>query len=29
MREAVERALAQHPALARRTMVDVDRLTML
>ena len=29
MRQAVERALAQYPALARRTTVDVDPLTML
>jgi primosomal protein N' (replication factor Y) len=29
MRQAVQRALAQHPTLARRTMVDVDPLTML
>ena len=29
MRQAVQRALAQHPALARRTMVDIDPLTML
>jgi len=29
MRQAVQRALAQHPALGRRTMVDVDPLTML
>jgi len=29
MRQAVQRALAQHPALARRTTVDVDPLTML
>jgi primosomal protein N' (replication factor Y) len=29
MRLAVQRALAQHPALARRTMVDIDPLTML
>jgi primosomal protein N' (replication factor Y) (superfamily II helicase) len=29
MREAVQRALARYPALARRTMVDIDPLTML
>jgi primosomal protein N' (replication factor Y) (superfamily II helicase) len=29
MREAVQRALAAHPALARKTTVDVDPLTML
>ena len=29
MRQAVQRALAQHPPLARRTTVDVDPLTML
>jgi primosomal protein N' (replication factor Y) (superfamily II helicase) len=29
MRQAVQRALAQHPTLARRTMVDIDPLTML
>jgi hypothetical protein len=29
MRQAVERALRQYPALARRTTVDVDPLTML
>jgi len=29
MRQAVQRALAQHTTLARRTMVDIDPLTML
>jgi len=29
MRQAVQRALAQHATLARRTMVDIDPLTML
>jgi hypothetical protein len=29
MRQAVQRALAQHPSVARRTTVDVDPLTML
>jgi primosomal protein N' (replication factor Y) len=29
MRQAVQRAIAQHPTLARRTTVDVDPLTML